>query len=264
MTTRRVVIPAATLVLALLIVAFVSYEVSPANNSSTATERNSTSTGSRNTTAINATTCEEEGLVQCGQQLSNIVTKTPQFIAAENGSNYALQNNSSGIGSNGKETSFGLTYLAFSGKMVFPGCPEITGQIQVSILLTDGYYDVSNMTITHPQPFYCGNGNGPAPGAEGANAVVATVTVTQTLTMQASQATTTTAITSASCTYLNPTVTTTTTTTTTVGAQSTSTVTVTTTSTSYSETTTATVTTCTQYIMPTVTSTVTSTTTVNP
>jgi hypothetical protein len=29
------------------------------------------------------------------------------------------------------------------------------------IPLTNGYYDISAMTISHPPLFYCGNGNGP-------------------------------------------------------------------------------------------------------
>ena len=92
------------------------------------------------------------------------MTKTPQFIEAENGTDYTFEANSSGIGSNGKETAFGLVYVAYSGRMLTPECPEILGQIQVIIPLTNGFYDTSAMTISHPPLLYCGNGNGPAPG----------------------------------------------------------------------------------------------------
>jgi hypothetical protein len=132
---------------------------------SSASAITSSSSGSTMTeTAIPSELCTQEGLVACGEQLSSIVTKTPQFIAAENGTQYSFQANQSGVGSNGKETNFGLVYVAFSGKILFPGCAQIVGQIQVAVPLTNGSYDTAAMTISKPPLLYCGNGNGPAPG----------------------------------------------------------------------------------------------------
>ena len=71
-------------------------------------------------TAIPSSLCTQEGSISCGEQLSNITTRTPEFVAAENGTQYSFQANQSGIGSNGKETGFGLVYIASSGKILFP------------------------------------------------------------------------------------------------------------------------------------------------
>jgi len=100
--------------------------------------------------------CNSEGLVICGQQLSDLVNGTTLFLKAENGSSFVFQRSASGEGTailaNGTRNTFGLFYDLFGTSPPESGCSGIASVIQVTIPLINGYYAVSQMTITRQPP----------------------------------------------------------------------------------------------------------------
>ncbi|HEV2137851.1 MAG TPA: hypothetical protein VGR53_03350 [Nitrososphaerales archaeon] len=100
--------------------------------------------------------CDSEGLVICGQQLSDLVNNTASFVMAENGSNFTFQKSASGeySGFNGNETQAGFVlYYYLSGQSPpGSGCTGVARVIQVSIPLINGYYAVSQMTTSRQPP----------------------------------------------------------------------------------------------------------------
>ena len=100
--------------------------------------------------------CNGEGLVICGQQLSDLVNGTTLFVRTENGSNFVFQINESSEGTavlaNGTKHTFGLIYDLFRTSPTGLGCSGIASVIQVTVPLINGYYAVSQMTITRQPP----------------------------------------------------------------------------------------------------------------
>jgi hypothetical protein len=108
------------------------------------------------TTTITGASCGNLTSALCLQEMSNIVAQTPQFVTAENGLHYALDKNSSGIGSTSgpgfNKTALGLVYWAYGNQTVTVcggagSSPNVLGELTVIVPLIDGLYVTSNMTI---------------------------------------------------------------------------------------------------------------------
>jgi hypothetical protein len=98
----------------------------------------------------------------CGQEVSNAVVQTPKFIKAENGSTYVFQYNETGLPEsqdNGVVVFRGMSLIYNSyGDVVHEcdGYSYVSSFIQVWVPeLGNGSWDVSNMTISGPQPPMC-------------------------------------------------------------------------------------------------------------
>jgi len=114
---------------------------------------------------ISGESCSRMGTELCGEELSFFVTNTTRFAKVVNGSDFLFLKGESGISYNVSETYkhyyFDLNYETFGTTPPNSGCPQIgiASEIYVVIPEVDGFYPVSNMTISS-QPPAC---SGPLP-----------------------------------------------------------------------------------------------------